>query len=352
MDDSNKSKDELIEEIIALRESEQNCTHYLDSMGDALTVLDLNRNMLKVNLAAVRLWGCESKEEISNLRIEQRYPERVLSKIFHEMDIAERTGTVRPFESVVLTRQGKEIPVMISGTAMKNSEGELQGYVGVFRDITRLKQLENTVRHLTEMEREKLRCDLHDSTSQLLAAAQYLAASLIRSLSATHPEAAAHAEELARIVEDAQKSIRSVAEGLQPLPGEPQALATALGELAHRTNETRGIPCQFTLHEPVLIEDLDAAGQLYLIAQEAVANATQHARASKIEVSLSERDGVVRLVVRDDGVGISAGKWNERMGVGIMRSRSAKIGAYFDVEQGEAGGTIVTCTWNKTSPPT
>ena len=48
-------------------------------------------------------------------------------------------------------------------------------------------------------------------------------------------------------------------------------------------------------------EPLEVAA--YYVASEALANAAKHARASRIEVSLALRDGLLLVSIRDDGVG-------------------------------------------------
>jgi two-component system CheB/CheR fusion protein len=351
MSDSNKSKAELIEELAALRESEEACRLFLDAMGDALMVLDTSKKVIEVNQAALDLWGYGSKGEMLNRPFVDYFPEQFLKQHYTRMEVAVRTGEVIPFETVVLTKDGQEVVVMLSGTAMRDAGGDLRGFVGVFRDITKLKRLEATLKHLTAMERQKLRSDLHDGTNQLLAGARLLATGLSQRLSTTHSDAAACASEIAQIVGEVQVSVREVAEGLDPLPAEPEALALALRELAYRTRDIYGIPCRLTSSEPVLIEDTDAATQLYLIAQEAVANAAKHAQAGRIDVTLSEQDEVVRLVVKDDGIGFPEESRNEGMGLGIMRDRSEKIGASFDVDPRKAGGTVVTCSWKKNPRP-
>ena len=50
-----------------------------------------------------------------------------------------------------------------------------------------------------------------------------------------------------------------------------------------------------------LTEPVQAAG--YYVVAEAVTNATKHASASAVDVTLEDRDGVLRVSVHDDGVG-------------------------------------------------
>lgn len=351
MGEKDRSKAELIEELAALRESEEACRRYLDAMGDALMVLDPDKAVIEVNDAALGLWRYKSKGELLGRSMVHFFPERDLAVHYARMERAVRTGEVMPFETHVLTKDGQEVVVMLSGTAMRDTSGDLRGFVGVFRDITKLKRLEATVEQLTAMERQKLRSDLHDGTNQLLAGARLMATSLAQRLTISDPEAAGEASEIAQVVGDVQVSVREIAEGLGPLSPGPEALAAALLELTIRTRDMYGVSCRFTSTQRVLIEDADAATQLYLIAQEAVANAAKHAQAENIEVTLSDQDGIVWLVVHDNGIGFDDESRGEGMGMGIMRDRSEKIGASIDIGSRKSGGTIVSCSWKKAPRP-
>ena len=235
-------------------------------------------------------------------------------------------------------------------TLVRNVKGDPEEIVGYWQDITPRKRLERSVAKITEEERERLRCDLHDGVAQQLMGLRLLAASLSRELSATHPEAADRAAHIEQIAGGALASVRHINRGLSPLSEEPDALVAALRELASRVDGLNGIQCRFTSRTPVMIQDSDIATHLYLIAQEAVSNAVRHAEPGRIGISLSERNNTVRLAVRDDGAGVSRKKQHKGMGMQIMQTRSALIGASFDVQAERDTGTVVTCSWKKTAP--
>lgn len=298
----------------------------------------------------MELWDYDTKAEMLGLNLTDVFPERTLGRHYAEMKEAVDTDSLRPFETVALTKYGNEIPVLISGTALKDAKGELLGFVGAFRDITERKRLEQSLANIAEAERERLRRDLHDSVGQQLTGLRLLVTSLSRELSPTHPGVAARAAQIDQIAGDVMTSVRQIAKGLEPLSAGPDALVTALHELASHINSLYDVQCRFTSRQPVLVQNPDAGTHLLLIAQEAAANAVKHAQAGRITISLSERNSTLRLVVRDDGVGLSGRKQHKGMGMGIMRSRATLIGASFDVQAGKAGGTVVTCSWKKTPP--
>ncbi len=100
-------------------------------------------------------------------------------------------------------------------------------------------------------------------------------------------------------------------------------------------------------------ETLDARTP-YLILQPLVENAIRHGIASRsapgrIEVSAERKDGMLVLMVKDDGPGIPAEK-NPKDGVGISSTRARLERLYgaahrFALQNGAQGGLIVTLTF-------
>src|SRR6185312_2823261 len=65
----------------------------------------------------------------------------------------------------------------------------------------------------------------------------------------------------------------------------------------------------------------------YFVASEALANAAKHSAASRIDVSLAQRDGSLVLSVRDDGVGgamlrAASAWWGSRIASRRLAARS------------------------------
>jgi PAS domain S-box-containing protein len=159
----------IFEDITERREAEtelRKAAVYLDAMGDALWVLDAKMNVVKVNKAAIALWGYDTKEETLGLNLTDLFPESVLSQHYAKMKEAVDTGTLKRCESVALTRDGNEIPVMGMGTAMKDAGGELLGFVGVYRDITQRKRVEDALRE----SEERYRAEFENAAEGILVA--------------------------------------------------------------------------------------------------------------------------------------------------------------------------------------
>ena len=93
-----------------------------------------------------------TEEDIPYLYFETIFPEKEHGQHYAKMKTALDTETVRPFESLVLTKNGEEIPVLVSGTALKDARNEPIGFVGVCRDITELKRMEEASRKVAALE--------------------------------------------------------------------------------------------------------------------------------------------------------------------------------------------------------
>jgi signal transduction histidine kinase len=97
---------------------------------------------------------------------------------------------------------------------------------------------------------------------------------------------------------DAVAELQDFSRGIHPVILSERGLGPALRTLARRS----AVPVDLDVttnarySEPVEIA-------AYYVASEALANAMKHAQASRIEMSLTTRNGSLLLSVRDDGVG-------------------------------------------------
>src|SRR5581483_11377622 len=150
---------------------------------------------------------------------------------------------------------------------------------------------------------------------------------------------------IARGIEQCNQRVRSLARGMVPVPIDREGLMGALAELARQTTEFHGLPCSFECPAPVEIDNDNEATHLYRIAQEAVSNATRHARASAIWIRLEQVDGRMTLEVHDNGIGLQpAGVSSKGVGLRLMEHRCAMIGGSFAVESKPDGGMCIVCS--------
>ncbi len=77
----------------------------------------------------------------------------------------------------------------------------------------------------------------------------------------------------------------------------------------------------------------------YYAISEALTNAAKHARASAVHLELGADDAMVRLAIRDDGIGGA----DPAQGSGLvgLRDRIEAVGGTFDVTSPAGGGTTL-----------
>jgi signal transduction histidine kinase len=211
-------------------------------------------------------------------------------------------------------------------------------------DVTERKKLEKSLLDLTEREQRKFGHDLHDGLGQRLTGLEMLSHALAEDIKSQAPPLAKRAERLNRELRETVTQARLLSHSLAPVPLEGEGLMRALFELAASTSRIPRVKCQFHCEPPVSIQDPATATHLYRIAQEAVNNALKHGQATKIKITLAERNGTVHFSVENNGrpmpVAIPA---NSGTGLHVMRYRARMIDASLSIEPGQTKGVNVVC---------
>jgi signal transduction histidine kinase len=146
--------------------------------------------------------------------------------------------------------------------------------------------------------RRRIERDLHDGAQQRLVS---LAPQLRATQVAVPPELDELAGELDRVaagMTSALDELREIARGIHPAILAEGGLAAALKTLARRSSVPVELGVRTTGRLPGRVEVT-----AYYVVSEALTNTAKHANASAVHVSVGPVDGIVRLSVRDDGIG-------------------------------------------------
>jgi two-component system CheB/CheR fusion protein len=205
------------------------------------------------------------------------------------------------------------------------------------------KALERALAHAAETEQHEIGQELHDQVGQRISALGMLARSLQRKLEPQSHGEAGGASELVQGIEEAKVQLRLLTKGLIPLELGGEGLPGALEDLTARFASIYGIDSRFESGPPITLRDSVKATQLFRIAQEAVRNAAEHAKATHIIVRLG-REGIRDVLeVRDDGTGFEHDTEAPGAGLRIMRHRAKLIGASLEITSTSGQGTLVRC---------
>jgi signal transduction histidine kinase len=180
--------------------------------------------------------------------------------------------------------------------------------------------------------RRRIERDLHDGAQQRLVT---LALQLREAQAEVPPQFHRLNAELDRVavgLSGTLDELREFARGIHPVILAKEGLAPALKTLARRSS----IRVKLDMRTPERLPDHVEIAAYYVIS-EALANAAKHARASGVHVQVEATGGVLRLDVRDDGVGGA----DPARGSGLigLRDRVEAVGGTFRVKSRHGEGT-------------
>ncbi|WP_369172483.1 sensor histidine kinase [Streptomyces sp. R28] len=194
-------------------------------------------------------------------------------------------------------------------------------------------------------ERRRLAAEIHDTIAQgltgIIAQLQVVANAPDLPTARTHLD---RASALARhSLGEARRSVHNLAPVALANDPLPEALKGTVADWAERAD----IRAEFTVTGTAEQLHDEVSATLLRIAQEALSNASRHARATRVGVTLSFLGDEVILDIRDDGQGFDPLTVPERtrtggFGLDGMRVRAERIAGSFTVESEPGHGTAVS----------
>jgi signal transduction histidine kinase len=210
-----------------------------------------------------------------------------------------------------------------------------------------------------EEERRKLRNNLHDDLAPRLAALALTSAAAEDMVDSNPHLTKEILGELRSTIRETVTEIRGLVFELRPATLDEMGLIGAIHERINALSvplknlQEQGMEkstINFSLHVPKKLPALPAAVEVaaFRIATEGIVNVIRHSKAKNCSIELiylDEPELGLKLVIRDDGIGISRIKDKSKtggIGLSSMRERTNEIGGTFYIETGNGAGTIIT----------
>ena len=181
--------------------------------------------------------------------------------------------------------------------------------------------------------RRRIERDLHDGAQQRLVHAVIVLKLAARAAANADPEIGELVAEALQHTEQANSELRELAHGILPAALTRGGLRAGVEALTSRVS----LPVNMELSVERLPGAVEATA--YFVVSEALTNVVKHARAARAEVTAQVEGGVLRVEVRDDGVGGARG--GHGTGLGGLKDRVSALDGRFVLESPPGGGTCV-----------
>lgn len=197
----------------------------------------------------------------------------------------------------------------------------------------------------TEAERARWARELHDETLQALAGLRIGLGAARKGKDHTRLEQAV--DDAVGELQITIDNLRAIISDVRPGSLDELGIGPALEDLARRF-ERRGLAVELVVDPeyeqkpaPIrLVPELETA--IYRTIQEALNNALKHSGSDHATVKLTDKKGIIRVTVDDEGQGLDATPSEEGFGLTGMRERASLLGGALRITSRPGAGVTVT----------
>jgi PAS domain S-box-containing protein len=345
----------------ALRKSEERFRHSMEATSDGLWDWVISTDGGYFSPGCYRMLGYKpnafpmtGREWLNRMHPEDR--ERTLRA--NRACIKNRQDS---FESEfrMKTKNGDWKWILGRGKAVsRDAEGRALRMIGTHVDITerklaserlrnsreQLRALSARLQNIREEERTLMAREIHDELGQSLTALKMDLSWLAKRFSKDQKTWLEKAKSMSGLIDSTIRSVRRIATQLRPGILDDLGLTAAIEWQGQEFQERTGIACIVRSSQEHFDLDEVSTTAIFRIFQETLTNVARHSKASRVNVSLCERQGRVILKVQDDGRGVTASKLSSPKSLGLlgMKERALLLGGELKINGVRRKGTTVT----------
>ncbi len=335
----------------------------IDLLPDYIYVKDRQSRFLVDNLAVASNLGCSPGDVIGKTDFDF-FPKELAEQFY-----ADEQRVIASGEPLISREEPNYYPLtntwgwhLTTTIPLRNAEGEIIGVVGVSRDISAHKRMEEALRETLvhqkvarqlldsqEQERQRIAGELHDDLGQNLLIVKNKLMYALRAAT-NQQDPTQKIEEAMGMVTQALQDVRTISHNLRPHQLDELGLEICLEGLARRLGQSSHLEVTCAVTRLELPIPPEAAINLYRITQESLSNVLKHAGATRVALSLAMSEGCVQLRVEDDGKGFDTGPFlhgarsEEGFGLKVMSERARMLGGVLEVDSTPGQGTRLTVT--------
>ena len=371
----NREYEERRSREVALSETSRLLRAVSDNTPDAIYVKDRQGRIVFANPATARMLGMEGRDLYGLSSSELFGNEEDARQVDRNDRQVMESGQPMAIEEPIHTAAGVRFSHSTKAPWL-DSEGRVQGVVGISTDITERKRVEDALRdhemhlerlvqertaevseligHLETTREEEKRAiarELHDDLGSALTALSMHLAILFQKMPAD-PALAERIQQIKTMLASVTQTTRRIQVGLRPDKLDVFGIKTAISEQCLEFEHYSGIRCHVDLPD----EDVSYAPAteigLYRMVQESLNNVAKHAQATRVDVVLDDSEDGIVLSVRDNGIGFAPEAAGSKLTHGLrgLRERAQYLGGSARINSIPGKGTSVVIRLPRTSP--
>jgi PAS domain S-box-containing protein len=333
----------------SLRQSHEELRTIYQGVTDGLLIADVKtRRFESANKAICDMLGY-THTELMGLSVDDIHPPESLPKIidvFSNPSSQLTSNTDLP----VRRKDGSVLYADVSSTRIIYHDREC--LIGFFRDITERKLTAEALQHeqkslrrllkYHDQERQLIAYEIHDGLAQHLVAAIMQCQSLGEFRDSLPQEVDATFQDVLAMLRRALNETRRLISGVRPPILDELGVVSAVRGLIHEMSTGDAPDIEFRANAEFDRIDPAIENSAYRIVQESLNNACRHSRSKRVRVELTRQNDLVRIAVRDWGVGFDTHSVDEqRYGLAGIRERVRLLGGRLRIDSKRGEGTRV-----------
>ena len=211
------------------------------------------------------------------------------------------------------------------------------------------KQMRKLALHLDavrEEERKQIAFEIHDELGYALTAIKMDITWLAKKIKSDLAENDLNEriDSMIRLVDLAIQKVKTLSSNLRPPLLDHFGLVAAIEEQAEEFQRRTGIRCKVTVMPNDIVVEEKLKTPIFRIFQEALTNITRYAKASRVNVNIEYSDGIFKMDVIDNGIGIPMEKVKSHSSFGLLgiREKALSIGGTATIEGKHNEGTKIS----------
>jgi signal transduction histidine kinase len=253
------------------------------------------------------------------------------------------TRTGLPYGEDELSQLAKAFDEMVIALEQRQAE-RLRAETELKRSQELFRNLSTHLQEVREEERTRIARQIHDDLGQALTALKIDISWLNNKLPDGRDIIREKLASMVALIDGTVQTVRKVSEDLRPGILDDFGLPAAIEWQTEEFQKRTGIECKSVFYPDELVLSKEQSTNLFRIVQESLTNVIRHAEATRVEVRINAKEGILILEIQDNGKGISEAATADSRSFGLIgvKERAYSLGGEVTITGVRNEGTCLT----------